>query len=57
MKPTKEQKSNEEIIPAVDVELNDEQLDVVAGGGIIDDIKAVWDGYWIGREEAAKKPQ
>ena len=32
MKLTKEQKSNEEVVPAVDVELNKEQLDVVSGG-------------------------
>ena len=35
MKPTKEQKSNEEIIQTVDVELNEEQLEVVAGGNSI----------------------
>ena len=32
MKPTKEQKSNEEIIQTVDVELNEEQLETLAGG-------------------------
>ena len=32
MKFTKEQKSNSETVPAVDVELSDEQLEVVAGG-------------------------
>jgi hypothetical protein len=32
MKTLKEQKSDEEVVQAVDVELNEEQLDVVAGG-------------------------
>ncbi|MBB6002522.1 hypothetical protein [Arcicella rosea] len=32
MEPAKEQKSNEEIVQAVDVELNEEQLEIVAGG-------------------------
>lgn len=32
MEFTKEQKSNKEIVPAVDVELNDKQLELVAGG-------------------------
>ena len=32
MKPIKEQKTNEEVVPAVDVELNEEQLEVVSGG-------------------------
>ena len=32
MKPTKEQKPNEEIIQTVDVELNEEQLEAVSGG-------------------------
>lgn len=36
MKLTKEQKSNEEIVQSVDVELNEEQLELVAGG-IVDD--------------------
>jgi len=32
MKNLKEQKPNEEVVQAVDVELNEEQLDVVSGG-------------------------
>jgi hypothetical protein len=32
MKLTKEQKANEETVQSVDVELNEEQLEVVAGG-------------------------
>ena len=32
MKPTKEQKPNEEVVPVVDFELTDEQLEVAAGG-------------------------
>lgn len=36
MKLTKEQKSNVEIVPSVDVELNEEQLDIVSGG-VMDD--------------------
>jgi hypothetical protein len=32
MKNLKEQKPNAEVVQAVDVELNEEQLDVVAGG-------------------------
>lgn len=33
METSKEQKPNAEVVQAVDVELNEEQLDVVAGGG------------------------
>ena len=32
MKPTKKQKSNEEIVQAIDFELTDEQLEATAGG-------------------------
>ena len=32
MKLTKEQKANEAVVPTVDVELNEEQLEAVAGG-------------------------
>ena len=34
MKLTKEQKANEAVVPTVDVELNEEQLETVAGGSI-----------------------
>jgi transcription antitermination factor NusA-like protein len=37
MEFTQEQKPNVEIVQAVDVELNEEQLDVVAGGDRIKD--------------------
>ena len=42
MKPTKKQKLNEEVVPAVDVELNEEQLEIVAGGGG-NPLKDFWD--------------
>ena len=34
MKLTKEQKTKEKIVQSVDVELNEEQLEIVAGGSI-----------------------
>ena len=44
MKLTKEQKSNEEVVPAVDVELNEEQLETVSGGST-DPFKPITTSY------------
>ena len=44
MKPTKEQKPNEEIIQTVDVELNEDQLETVSGGST-DPFKPITTSY------------
>lgn len=43
MKLTKEQKANEETVQSVDVELNEEQLEVVAGGTTYPDFSDIID--------------